>query len=47
MSEDDYEEFLQGDINVMDNAGHDDINHEQGNQLAGDKRNVLKDYLSL
>ena len=48
MAEEDYEEFLQGEINMLDNVGHDDINHEPvNNQLAGDKQNVLKDYLSL
>ena len=48
MAEEDYEEFLQVEINMLDSVGHDDINHEPvNNQLAGDKRNVLKHYLSL
>ena len=42
ISEENYEEF------GLDNVGNDDVNHEQvNNQLAGVKRDVLKDYLSL
>jgi hypothetical protein len=47
MSEENYDEFLQGDLNRLDNVGHDDINEQVNNQVAGVKRDLLKDYLSL
>ena len=31
----------------LDNVGHDDINEQVNNQVAGVKRDLLKDYLSL
>ena len=47
MSEDEYEEFLDQDVNRQDNAGDNIDDSNVKNQRACVKRDALRDYLSL